>query len=146
MGFAGVICGPTEHSRHHTPPSPSPFAALSNFLPQPGVPFFLSSFKPQCLTGSFFPPQTRQDACHREPWGPGTTPRSIGETDLWHPGHELDVPKRGKEDGFEVAGAVRGGRSYLLDDTDTAEGATPVEDEWAGEVEVGLVDQIDHLI
>lgn len=34
----------------------------------------------------------------------------------------MEVPKRGKEEGVEVAGAVRGGRSYLLDSDIVADG------------------------
>ncbi len=38
----------------------------------------------------------------------------MGETDFRHPGQDVELPKRGKE--AVVAGAVNGGRSYLLDD------------------------------
>ena len=66
----------TMHSRHQTPPSWSVFAALSSFFPHPARP---SSFlRPRAS----LPPQTRHVACQREPWGPGTTPRSIGDTFL----------------------------------------------------------------
>lgn len=97
----------TKHSRHHTPPSLSVFAALSSFFPHPGLPSsFLRPFASR-------PPHIRHVACQREPCGPGTTPRSIGETALWQPGHADEVPKRGcgkLKDACE-AGAVFGGGS-----------------------------------
>ena len=51
----------TRHSRHQTPPSLSVFAALSSFLPHPGLP---SSFLRPLAS---LPPQMRHAACHREP-------------------------------------------------------------------------------
>ena len=79
----------TRHSRHHTPPSASILAALSSFFPHPAL--------PSCFRRPFAscPPQTRQPPCHLVPWGPGTTPLSMGETAFWHPGQEDDPPKRG---------------------------------------------------
>ena len=77
-----VFCVLTIHSLHHTLPSPSVFAPLSNRFPQPGLPRSLFSFP--------FPPHTRQLECHLLPFGPGTTPLSIGDTDRWHPG-QMDV-------------------------------------------------------
>jgi hypothetical protein len=82
----------SKHSRHHTPPSPSPFAAESSFFPHPGLP----SSARRLLRFASCPPQTKQEPCQRDPCGPGTTPRSIGDTDLWQPGQVFDPPKRGK--------------------------------------------------
>lgn len=104
-----------KHSRHQTPPLLSLLAALSSFLPQPGSPLPFSSRRlPSCRPAviSFFPPQTRQDACHRVPWGPGITPHSINDTDLWHPGHVAWPPKRGFEGD---SGDLANGLSYLLE-------------------------------
>jgi hypothetical protein len=103
----------TKHSLHQIPPSPSLLAALSNLLPQPGSPFCLSSL-PSNLAGviTFLPPQTRQGACQRVPWGPGTTPRSIGETAFWHPGHADCPPNRGIA---ALGWMADNGRSNLLD-------------------------------
>jgi len=108
IGEALVSQGRSDrHSRHQTPPSPSPFAALSSLLPQPGC---LSSSLRPFLPAAFFPPQTKQVACHLVPWGPGTTPLSIAETDLLHPGHTAELPKRGKD---VVTRAVVGGGSEV---------------------------------
>jgi len=68
-----------RHSRHQTPPSPSPFAALSSLLPHPAC--LPSSLRPFLFTASL-PPHTKQVECHLVPCGPGTTPRSMAETDL----------------------------------------------------------------
>ena len=79
----------TKHSRHHTPPSLSVLAALSSLWPHPCRP---SSLRRPLAS---LPPQTRHAACQREPCGPGTTPRSMGDTALWQPGHAEELPKRG---------------------------------------------------
>ena len=105
----------TKHSRHQTLPLPSILAALSSFLPQPGSPLPFSSRRlpnwcPAVI--SFFPPQIRQDACHRVPWGPGITPHSINDTGFWHPGHIALPPKRGFEGD---SGDLAKGLSYLLE-------------------------------
>lgn len=66
----------TKHSRHHTAPCVSSFAALSSFFPQPALPCsFLLFFASK-------PPHIRHPECHFEPLGPGTTPHSIGDTAL----------------------------------------------------------------
>lgn len=104
----------TKHWRHQTPPSPSTLAALSSFLPQPGS-SFLS--RPRTLDAAlvFLPPQIKHDACHLVPCGPGTTPRSIGETAFRQPGHVLCPPKRGYEALVgDWAGAS--GASYRLEE------------------------------
>ena len=79
------------HSLHQTPPSPSILAALSSRFPHPGT--FGSR---RVVIEVPFPPQTRHTACHRLPCGPGTTPRSIGETEIRQPGQVELLPKRGK--------------------------------------------------
>ncbi|TRM65730.1 hypothetical protein BD626DRAFT_485672 [Schizophyllum amplum] len=59
-------------------------------------------------------PATKHAPCHFVFCGPATTPRSIGDTFLWHPGHEMEPPNRGKD--VCVDGAVRGWLSYRLED------------------------------
>lgn len=125
-------------------------AALSNFFPHPGSPFFLSLLPLiHALAGSFFPPQTRQDECHRVPCGPGTTPNSIGETDFRQPGHAVLLPKRGNEVDADAGGAVCGGRSYRLDvmyvpdDVDGEAVMEVVDGEWAGLLGDGVDKEVE---
>jgi len=99
----------SKHSLHHTRPSMSVLAALSSFLPQPGLP---SSF---LLPFASLPPHRRQFPCQRVPCGPGTTPRSIGDTEMLHPGHDTPPPNLGNVKVVLVAGALGGGRSYRLE-------------------------------
>lgn len=121
----------TKHSLHHTRPSQSVFAALSSFLPHPGLPSsFLRPF-------ASLPPQSKQLACHRVPCGPGTTPRSIGDTETLHPGHETPPPNLGNVKVVVVAGALGGGRSYRLELGASRVEYVPVF--WAREVARGVV-------
>lgn len=72
------------HSRHQTAPSTSSFAELSSTLPHPGR----GGLAP-------LPPQTKHALCHLLPCGPKTTPNSITETPIWHPGQVSESPNRG---------------------------------------------------
>jgi hypothetical protein len=70
----------------------------------------------------------RQDACHLDPCGPGTTPRSIGDTDLKQPGHLPGIFIAGKL--TLEAGAVGGvySRWPELDEDELAEDEYDVVD------------------
>lgn len=84
---------PTRHSRHQMAPSISSFAELSSTLPHPGR----GSLAP-------LPPHTKHALCHLLACGPETTPTSITETFLRHPGQVSESPKRGNIRG--AGGAV----------------------------------------
>lgn len=96
-GDPGWLRVTSQQSRHHnTPKETSPLAAESSFFPHPG-PLTSSRAFQDALTRLLcsLPPQTRQGACHLVAEGPGTMPRSMGETDTWQPGQTVTEPNRG---------------------------------------------------